>query len=321
MKIRFITALLTAVGTLVLPCIAAQADAAYFSERERGWFWYEEPPPEAIPPAPLTVPPIAELQPEPPPEQESTDPGPPPLSAAWYRENLEHYRDAAIDNPTPENVRAFYYLQKVMMDKASAFTAMAGQVVEGDPLLDATAERPLASYAVYDIDRAAFLARQEVLRDIARSAGLMFFIGKDCPQCESLAPIIRALAARLGFTIVVVSVDGVQPPPGMFATVRQDEGQAQQLGVTVLPSLYLARPPDQIMAIVQGPIAAEALEKRLVLLAKQANWITQAAFDRTLPVRRTTRVPAAGEIDPAILSDPTRLVEYLRAAMPNTGAR
>lgn len=312
-------ALLCLSCSLAVPLAHAQAQESYFGEREKGWFWYEEPPVEVVllPPTPdpvVSEAPAAE-QPAP------MDPGPPPLSAAWYRENLERYRDAAIDNPTPENVRAFYYLQRVMMDKASAFTAMAGQVVEGDPLLDATAERPLASYAVYDIDRAAFLARQDVLRTISQSAGLMFFIGRDCPPCEALAPIVRTLAARLGFTVVVVSVDGVQPPPGMFENVRRDQGQAQQLGISVLPSLFLARPPDRLLPVVQGPIAAEALEKRLVQLARQADWITQAAYDRTLPVRRTTQVPEAGALDPSLLSDPARLVDYLRTTMPNTGVR
>ena len=44
-----------------------------------------------------------------------------PFSAAWFREHMQSFMDKAIDEPTNENVRAYLYLQRVMMDKGSQF--------------------------------------------------------------------------------------------------------------------------------------------------------------------------------------------------------
>ena len=71
---------------------------------------------------------------------------------------MEHYRDKAIDNPSPENVAAYYYLQRVMMDKAQRFTDMARRVVMSDPLLDENPRRPIATFAANEANYQAGVA-------------------------------------------------------------------------------------------------------------------------------------------------------------------
>ena len=71
---------------------------------------------------------------------------------------MEHYRDKAIDNPSPENVAAYYYLQRVMMDKAQRFTDMARRVVMSDPLLDENQRRPIATFAANEANYQAGVA-------------------------------------------------------------------------------------------------------------------------------------------------------------------
>ena len=107
-------------------------EVSYFADKQRGWFWYE-----------VLPEPVKKTQPESQAEQEKLKPDikptsdvqaeiepkiqanpsaePQPLSSAWLKQNLEHYLNQAIDDPSPENVAAFYYLQRVMMDKAERF--------------------------------------------------------------------------------------------------------------------------------------------------------------------------------------------------------
>ena len=75
-------------------------------------------------------------------------PAPTPLSVAWLRKKFETNRDQAIDAPAPENVAAYFYLQRVMMDKAHRFADVAQEVVMLEPRLDENVRRPISSFAV-----------------------------------------------------------------------------------------------------------------------------------------------------------------------------
>ncbi|MCX7100910.1 MAG: conjugal transfer protein TraF, partial [Methylobacter sp.] len=132
---------------------ASVQNSTYYEDKERGWFWYEEPvldedvaEPEPLLPEP---PPIQEKKAEPEPAK---PPEAKPLSAEWFRKNMEKYRDKAIDEPTPQNVSAYMYLQRVMLDKAEKFTEVSQQVVMSDPVLDENSRRPIATFGAFAMD-------------------------------------------------------------------------------------------------------------------------------------------------------------------------
>ena len=124
--------------------------ASFFVDKERGWFWREEivdpvqPKPEKKVENSAELPRVAIKEPQ-------------PLSVAWLRKNLEKYRDEAIDAPSPENVAAYFNLQRVMMDKAHRFTDVAHEVVISDPRLDENVRRPISSFAVQAAVGATFV--------------------------------------------------------------------------------------------------------------------------------------------------------------------
>lgn len=171
---------------------SADSDApvvSYFTDKQRGWFWYEvqpEPvvkkPPEAPKPKPISPADSVKVQPKPP----TVVPAEPaPLSSAWLRKNLETYLNKAIDEPTHENVAAFYYLQRAMMDKAERFTHAARYVVISDPQLDETVRRPVATYAVNEANHQASMMADKAMKDIAGLAGILFFFRSDCRYCHA----------------------------------------------------------------------------------------------------------------------------------------
>ncbi|KAA0584746.1 conjugal transfer protein TraF (plasmid) [Azospirillum oryzae] len=296
--------------------------AGFFGDRERGWFWYEvqpEPDEESLPPKPEPPPPPAAAvpppppPPAPPPEQPRT-PDPPSFgSAAWLRENLPKYRDRALDEPSAENVRAYYVIQRLAMDKASAFTDMAQRVVVGDPLLDETGRRPTATFAANEMNAVAGEATDAELKEIAEKAGIWFFFRSDCVYCDKQAPVLEMLERAYGFQITAISLDGKPLPGGQFPRFRADSGQAAKVGVERTPTLVLVRPPDGIQTIARGVLSLQELRRRILTGALNAGWIDQKAFDKTRAVDNGPMLPAKLDIPPEIASDPALLVNHLRS--------
>lgn len=322
------SALISTTAALLAASIAYSASAqqmgqpaGFYGDRERGWFWYEvepepdeEPPPpkkeEPAPPAPAPTPPP--VQPLATPEPKV--PAPPSFgSAAWLRENLPKYRDRALDDPSAENVRAYYVVQRLAMDKASAFTDMAQRVVVGDPLLDETGRRPTATFAANEMNAVAGEATDAELKEIAQQVGIWFFYRSDCVYCDKQAPVLEMLERAYGFNITAISLDGKSLPGGQFPNFRADTGQAARLGVDRTPTLVLVRPPEGIQTIARGVLSLQELRRRILTGALNAGWIDQETFDKTRAVDTGPMLPAKIDMPPEVASDPTQLVNHLRS--------
>jgi conjugal transfer pilus assembly protein TraF len=291
---------------LVLVCLAVLPSAAaalsgFYLRGAEGWFWYErEPEPQEEPePAPPLPPPASTPTPS------GTPSGPPPLSSAWLRERLGAYRDQAIDDPTPDNVALYLYLQRVAMDKASRFAAATQRAVQFDPFLDEITQRPTANFAANLVNEQTAKQRGALLQKIGNEAGVLFFFRSDCPYCEAQAPLLA--------TLLPVSIDGAPLPGGHFPTFQRDAGQAQALGVVSTPALFLARPPDGVVLIAQGLLSLSQLEDRLLTAALEAGWINEAEYGRTRPVVADLRLDPRG-LDLPPTDKPDDLLAVLRAA-------
>jgi conjugal transfer pilus assembly protein TraF len=123
--------------------LPSEAAGFYFREQE-GWFWYEREPEPSLEESPVPRSPTAQT---PAPLAQTAPEGPEPLSAKWIREHIGKYRDAAIDDPTPQNVALYLYLQRVALDKSRRFAAATQRAVQLDPFLDEITQRPTATFA------------------------------------------------------------------------------------------------------------------------------------------------------------------------------
>lgn len=285
----------------------------FFLDKARGWFWREAPP-EPRPAATaqfLSTRPATSGTPKPSP---APSPEPSPLTAAWFRKNLERYRDRAIDDPSAENVAAYYYLQRVMLDKAHRFTDVARQVVMADPNLDENRRRPIGTFAANEANRLAGLASEQALFAIAQQAGLLFFFRSDCPYCHAQAPLLKLLEQRFGFKIVAVSLDGRPLPGDLYLDFRTDQGQAQVLGVQSTPALFLIKPPEAVLPLSQGALSLDDLTTRLLTAAHGAGWIDEAQFETARGQRSPAELlPVSAEsIAPEALTDPLALIQALQ---------
>lgn len=308
------------------PVFAVRADtngelpaASYFEDKQRGWFWYEvlPEPIKAVKHEPKVEPAKSEPQPEmakveasvvvPVPDQ------PEPLSSAWLKQNLEKYLNKAIDEPSQENVAAFYYLQRVMMDKAERFTNAARYVVMSDPQLDESVRRPISTFAVNEANHQASVAADQALKAIAAKAGILFFFRSDCRYCHVQAPILAMLERSYGFKIYPVSLDSLPMPNGLFSHFKIDQGQAAMLGVEQTPALFLMKPPKQIVPLSQGVLSLEEATSRILLAAKEAGWLESSQYQTTQGLRSTPMLlPVAGSVSPSTAQNPLSLIQALQ---------
>ncbi|MCF0254034.1 MAG: conjugal transfer protein TraF [Duodenibacillus sp.] len=255
-----------ALALAALACAPRPSGAGFFHDHARGWYWYEiraaeEDPPG--PPAPEQAPPAGSRPPA-------------PLTAEWVRAMLPRYKALMWSQPTPENIRAYFLMQKFAVDRSAQVARMAQEAVLGDAALDAAARHSPAGFAKVTGDVAARGRADAVLARIAGRAGLFFFFQGGCPYCEKAAPVIAYLERRHGIPVVAVSVDGGSLASARFARTRRDAGQAALLGVTRTPALFLASPEGGVEPVAQGLLDYESLRTRIILAAHRKGWISDA---------------------------------------------
>lgn len=251
----------------------------FYERKAEGWFWYAvepEPAPE-IEPEPIQEAAVA------PPSPALPAPGPAPFSAAWFRENLPKYKDAAWDNPTVANLKAFYYLQRYAMDQSERFANAAEMAVVGDPFLDEVSRRPAATFASQRVDTRAGQERNNLLGAVSQRTGLFYFFNGADEYSNLQAPIVQAIE-RSGFAVVPVSVDGVPLKDGLYPNAKRDSGHSKILGIKSYPAIYLVSPAGKFEPVAQGMISLPELTHRILIAAKRNGWVTDDEYNKTKPL-------------------------------------
>jgi conjugal transfer pilus assembly protein TraF len=302
------------------PELPQAGSSTFYKNKAEGWFWYKDPPVEEpkkkekkkeLPPPP--PPPPAEIKA--PPKPEPAKPvGPQVFSVKWIKENLPKYRDKAIDKPTEENVQAYYYLQRLMMDKANKFAEMSSTVIMKDPFLDEDSRRPVATYAANAMNREVSKRAEKVMKQLSGQVGLFFFFKSDCSLCTEQATVLQGLSYKTGIQVYPVSMDGKPLDQNIYSEYRIDEGQAKSLNIYNAPALALAIPPNKTAIVGYGAITLDVLQNRILMAARDNNIITKEVFASTQPFTDTgfLSMDDASGLKEEDLNDPQKLVEHLR---------
>jgi conjugal transfer pilus assembly protein TraF len=288
----------------------------FYEDKERGWFWYEDPAleedmAEVEPPVPHPPPPPAPEKPAEP----AAPSGPKPLSAEWFRKNMEKYRDKAIDEPTHENVSAYMYLQRVMLDKAEKFTEVSQRVVMSDSVLDENARRPIATFGAFAKDEMSTQGIEKASKKLAESAGLWFFYASTCEFCVKEAGVLKGLMNAYGFKVLPIALDGLPLSSGEFPDFTLDRGQAKKLGVETTPALFLVKPGENggALQLGQGLLSGDEIVKRAIALSYENGWLNDDEYQDTLkvnPIQVDNRTLQS--IDEKTVNKPGELVRIIR---------
>lgn len=294
---------LLALILLLIPLLALADAPADAGRQERGWFYYE----------PIPAP----KEPEPPPPPPPPSGGPPasadtvPLSSAWLRKNLPVYLDRAIDQPTLDNVRRYRYLERLAMDRSSAYSDTSARLTLLDPLLDEQRVSPLTAVAKATRSREIEADRRRILGRIAAESGLWFFFRSDCPYCHAQVAALEAIRNVHGFSVLPISVDHLPLVNGAFPNFVRDQGHAAKLGVQVTPALYLVNRDGSVLPLATGLQTMDQLEYRITELGHALGWISDEDMDRIRPLQNTDFDNLVADLDPT--GSPDALIDQLIA--------
>lgn len=247
------------------------ADDSYWRDRERGWFWYDDPLPERSEgpkPKPAAVPTISAPAASKKPSEL--------VEFAALQKRVEDLRNIAIINPSEQNIRNYLNIQNFVIEKASTFADVAQRVIWATPELDPTVTgRPVNAKALEVFDREQTGARTNTVAQLSQTHALFFFFRSDCPYCHQFAPLLRDFEAKFGLKIVPISVDGGGLPE--FRNPRVDNGIARTLDVRQVPALFLAEPSGgKITPIGYGVLSESELLERIYV-------VTQPDADKLVP--------------------------------------
>ena len=244
-----------------------ETPSSYWRDAWRGWHFYEQPEPSAVPST--TVPPKSPTIPKTADSPRSTSPARPAELLAFERlqRALEDARHIAIMRPTEPNVRRYMQLEAAVSNRASAFADMAQRIAWADPTLDPTVQgRPVNARALEVFDQLQSADRSRSVSALAADHVLLFFFRGDCPYCHAFAPTLQAFQQRHGLKVLAVSLDGGSLPG--FADQRMDNGIARSLHVTQVPALFLAQPFTGTLTPIGFGVLSEAqLLERIALAA------------------------------------------------------
>lgn len=223
----------------------------YFDRHREGWFWRRE----------LTKPPQKKK------EKESSPKILPP-TLKEIREQTEALLNRAIEAPTEENVLAYVAYQRLVMQRAEAFSRTWQRVLWQHPELDPTVENPVVTAGLSVASAEEARKRDLALSQLAQRSGLLYFFSGGCPLCEIQSPLLASFAETYGFSVVAVSLDGAADP--VFSGAKVDRGAAGKLGVEKTPAIFLARPPSEVLRVGTGLLSVEDLAGRLYRLSEIA---------------------------------------------------
>lgn len=270
------------VGTAALSETPAQSDGKYWEDRERGWFWYQDPAQEVLESKPAT--------PARPPRQQTAVPTPaaptkaPELVAfAQLQKRVEEYRNIAIMVPSEANVRRYMEIEAYVMGKASLFADVAQRVAWATPNLDPTLQgRPVNAKALEVFEREQAGQRGGKIAELGADHVLFFFFRGDCKYCHAYAPTLAEFQAKRGIRVLAISVDGGTLPE--FPDPKMDNGIASNLKVSQVPATFLAHPRSgKIVPIGFGVLSEGQLVERIVTVTNPASEALVPSVATTLP--------------------------------------
>lgn len=223
--------------------------------------------------------------------------------------------EAAWNNPTKENVEAYFLIQRLALDKANAFADMAQRVVVGNFALDETMRRPVSSPGAAAANLQYAENVRKSMRKIAEHAGIWFFYKSSCRFCEAQAPILGYLESE-GMTVLAISMDeGIDNgiDGGMnsttngtlrshqFARTYRDAGHAAKLGVTATPAMYLVSEDGTFDALGMSVLTLDDLRSRILLVGARNGWISEEELKDASPLLNPNLQIDLGKELPALM--------------------
>lgn len=285
---------LVILSTAVLSAVCtspAWSRQPFLGDRERGYFWYEDPAPAEEPeeiveaPEPPPPPPPPPLEPMETIDEAPMAPRPVPGSVEWVRSAIPKLLEAAMNDPSPENVERFFLVQQLALNMATEFSEMARFVTMGHPILDEQQRRPQGTSMALDQADAARIILRRTLSRLSERVGIWFFIDGNCVSCPTTGRNLLRMNEEYGLEVRFFSMDGTPLFGVEEAEVFADDGAARQLGIRSGGTIVFVEPPDYATILAHGVISLTEIEDRIIAIAYRQGLISDDEYAMTRPVK------------------------------------
>ncbi|PCS24030.1 conjugal transfer protein TraF [Candidatus Enterovibrio escicola] len=253
------TAFAHAASTLNNDVQHSERTKAYYHDRERGWFWYEDPSEDE---EKEVVKPQAKV----------SAPVQPVLSPREIlKKQGEQWEDAlaaAILEPSKENYKNYLAMTAQIQQQSQEFATGFKQAIWVTPEYDYTLQKPRTTQAIVAHNQEELRLNEQELYRLSQENGLIFFFRSDCPYCHRFAPVLKKFSEQYGFTIIPVSLDG----GGLneYQYPKRDYDLGRKLNVEVVPALFLVNPDtNSVSTIGYGYSDWSTLTTKVLFAAQQ----------------------------------------------------
>lgn len=291
----------------------------WYSDRQRGWFWHETKPKLPMPEKNKEA---VVIKSDTSKQNHTADKI--ALNVAWLKDNLPKIQERAINLPTKENLAAFAYAQRLMIDLGSRFSTKMTEFMELETQLDESSRRPETAFALSSFNSETRDTITSLIHKITKDSHLWFFYVSNCPYCHKQIPILKELKIRYGVNILAVSMDGglIQGIEDFEVVFDQNMTVSKKFNVSSTPSMFIVGNTDkQVIPLTQGLHALPEIEDRMLLIAREKGVISQEEYALSKSVREINVFKNSnGDIladKLRVESDPGYLADLLRARLQN----
>lgn len=193
-----------------------------------------------------------------------------PLSIADLKSEVQARLEAAVMDPTDENIAAYLKMNALLFEKAGRFAERWRDVLIRYPEYDWTAGHPVVNSASTTLSRERDKARSAKLATLSETWGLVFF-GDAGRLTGLMRPLVDRFAGITGMELIQVSVDGPSP---YLSRAYPDNGMSRRAcgGIKKLPALVLMHKDDSDIAharlVATGVVDIAELGRRVVRLVE-----------------------------------------------------
>lgn len=258
----------------------------------KGWYFYKEPiekevekpkpvPKEVEKPKPVEkkkeeLPPKVEYIYIPPPSTEKEVEPPKAGSVLWYKENLEDYKNKAIENPTPENIRNYALFQEAVKHKSDVFSDRYKDFYMQNPQLVA----PTSQFHVNQAKEQQAKVRKGAMNELKDKVGILYFFESTCPYCKQMSQTTIARLIADGFSVKGISIDGRGLPNSPFESdfdVATPQ-QLKQLSILRVPTTYTYHPKKGLAITTVGMSSFDDFRKRLIFVGSEMGLVSKSKY-------------------------------------------
>jgi conjugal transfer pilus assembly protein TraF len=285
-------------------------------DKDLGWhFYYTDPVPEKKPKEALPLP-SAPAAPK----------GPPPMSVEWIKTNYPIIQQRAINSPTPQNLRAELFAQRVMLDKAEVYTRTREIVQSTDPNLQEGVRMPLYGGAATALAMQSKKTRDEAFDELSEKVGLIVFYDHACSFCRQSVTLVNYLSRampKLKIRVMARNTADPQKVPNLFDTIKvySDEkyNMSERYKVTHWPTILMISDLPQIYMVSQGVVAYEELTRRILNISFQEGLLGEEWFEKVYRQQNGLINTAMYEgLEPGMEEDPVALINAVVDMIENS---